>query len=193
MELMQVVKKEAFNCVNKYPSSKLISIAVDKSTGGDEAYTKLEDDIMGSAVDGIDTYGITWGDGSKMSKRNKKRYINERALCYDMFRSATQENRIYINTDNLKGTVIREVSNLPYEMTENFRMKMFPKAGMKKVGISSPDVADCVAQLFLIPYEEQEIDTEYTSLDDSELDEEDEELEFEDEFNVTSLISTLIT
>ena len=192
MELMQIVKKEAFACNYKYPESRLISIAVDKSTGGDEAYTKLEDEIIGSAVNGIDTYGITWGDGSKMSKKNKKRYINERALCYDMFRSAVEENRIFINTDNLKGTVIREVSSLPYEMTENFRMKMFPKAMMKKDGLSSPDVADSIAQLFLIPFEEQDPDSDLVTLDTIEDEDEEEEIVIEDEFNIDTLTPSLL-
>ena len=91
---------------------------------------------------------IHWGNGC-FSNKNKKEYVNKRAQAYVCLSRAIQQNRFKIRSFYLQGKVKEQLTRIPYTFDEQARFKILSKEDMKRKGITSPDLVDTFAFIFL--------------------------------------------
>ena len=91
---------------------------------------------------------IHWG-GACFSNKNKKEYVNKRAQAYVCMSRAIQQGRFKIKTYYLQGKVKEQLTRIPYTFDDQARFKILSKEDMKRKGITSPDIADTFAFIFL--------------------------------------------
>lgn len=89
-----------------------------------------------------------WG-GQCFSNKNRKEYVNKRAQAYVCLARAIQQGRFKIRTMYLKAKVISQLTRIPYTFDEQARYKILSKEQMRTKGISSPDIVDTFAFIFL--------------------------------------------
>lgn len=89
-----------------------------------------------------------WG-GQCFSNKNRKEFVNKRAQAYVGLMRAIQQGRFKIRTLYLKGKVMEQITRIPYAMDESARFKILSKDEMRRKGITSPDIADTFAFIFL--------------------------------------------
>ena len=195
----QVAKEAEKLFVNRYNSDDYKGvtdwyICLDASSGGDEAYSVLEEDIAKSEYSGlVEAVGIRWGSGMLVGT-DKKRFVNQRAKGYILLSEAIKEGRFWIKTQKERQRITKELTKLPFKLDAGFRYQMLSKKEMKQLGINSPDIADTFAQAFLIDYVEVVEQDPITGEHESEESEEnvlgvrDESEEASDEAQEESLI-----
>lgn len=142
--------KRLLRVTELHETAREFKVAVDANSGGAEPYADFEDEITSSTFDNVDTYGLKWGSG-RLSLGDRRRFVNQRAKAYVLLREAIEDGRFYVSTDALQQRVPRELSKIPFTYDARFKYKILSKQDMAKMGISSPDVADTFAQLFIIP------------------------------------------
>jgi len=183
-ELKEEVLKQVFRFKEKDLECNQTYIAWDSNSGGDEAYCKLEEQVDNNSNGEVTAYGIRWGGVDNMFKAQRRKYLNQKAMGFDMLRDIVLNDRIYVTTRKHENMFKKEAENLPFEMTEDgFKMKMVGKEKLKKMSISSPDIIDCAVQSLLLDYIEESIEEnalieelygDEEALDFSEFDEDDE-------------------
>ena len=89
-----------------------------------------------------------WG-GQCFSNANRKEYVNKRAQAYVCLSRAIQQGRFKIRTMFLKSKVIQQLTRVPYTFDDQARFKILSKEEMRRKGISSPDIVDTFAFIFL--------------------------------------------
>lgn len=146
-------------------------LAMDASAGGHEAYIQLRDAVDNLGDHRFSTYGIEWAS-QRMSGSNKRRFYNQRAMANVLFHEAVKDGRLYIRTKKHQMRVLRELSHIPFKFTGNFKYLMMGKDEMAKNGISSPDIADTMSQIFLLPYDEKD----YGAVENTVIDVDEDEL-----------------
>lgn len=100
-----------------------------------------------------------WG-GQCFSNKNRKEYVNKRAQAYVCLSRAIQQGRFKIRTSHLKSKVLDQLTRVPYTFDDQARFKILSKEEMKRKGITSPDIADTFAFIFLEGTHYTAIDTE---------------------------------
>ena len=91
---------------------------------------------------------IHWGSQC-FSNKNRKEYVNKRAQAYVCLSRAIQQGRFKIRTMYLKGKVTEQLTRVPYTFDDQARFKILSKEDMKRKGITSPDLVDTFAFIFL--------------------------------------------
>ncbi|MGW8169636.1 MAG: Hint domain-containing homing endonuclease [Sulfurovaceae bacterium] len=150
-ELAKEAYKKLLTIKAKETNHNTYNMAIDATAGGHEAYTILSDLVAESGLGNINVYGITWGL-KRLMGTDKRRFMNQRAKAYIMLQEAIKEGRFYIATNKYKTRILRELANIPFKFTSDFKYKMVDKEEMSKKGIPSPDIVDTLAQQFLIGY-----------------------------------------
>ena len=89
-----------------------------------------------------------WG-GQCFSNKNRKEYVNKRAQAYVCLSRAINQGRFKIRTVYIKGKVVEQLTRIPYTFDEQARFKILSKEEMRRKGITSPDVVDTFAFIFL--------------------------------------------
>lgn len=89
-----------------------------------------------------------WG-GQCFSNKNRKEYVNKRAQAYVCLSRAIAQGRFKIRTIYIKGKVTEQLTRIPYTFDDQARFKILSKEEMRRKGITSPDVVDTFAFIFL--------------------------------------------
>jgi hypothetical protein len=125
----------------------------DATAGGYEAYVKLEDMLLELQTYNIIVKGLQWGS-EKLYFEDKKRFINARAKAFVNLKENIVSDRFLIETNNYENRVKKELSQIYFTFTNTFKYKILSKQDLKsKKGLSSPDIADCCAQIMLVKFE----------------------------------------
>lgn len=135
-------------CLIEYPNATLLVDANGAGSGLAQNLTSL----------GIYYKKIHWG-GQCFSNKSRKEYVNKRAQAYVCLSRAIQQDRFKVRTAFLKSKVTEQLTRIPYTFDEQARFKILSKEEMRRKGITSPDVVDTFAFIFLegmnyTPYEE---------------------------------------
>lgn len=89
-----------------------------------------------------------WG-GQCFSNKNRKEYVNKRAQAYVCLSRAINQGRFKVKTIYIKGKVVEQLTRIPYTFDEQARFKILSKEEMRRKGITSPDIVDTFAFIFL--------------------------------------------
>ena len=135
---------------------KQVKACLDANAGGHEAGQRALElfENTDNNID-IDYMPIKWGS-KKMSLSHQARFLNQRAKAYVLMKECIDNNRFYIGKEatvksGYKTRLKSELIELPFKYTKgSFKYQMLDKESMAKKGISSPDVADAIAQCFLM-------------------------------------------
>ena len=162
-----------------YKMLDLCLLAWDANTIGNEAYDEVEE--MSYNVDEFDVEpnAITWGDrgrDSRLQGIERTQFYNERAKAFYLLNQALENETIYADEDlPYLGELKKELKSIPYFLTSTgAKIQVESKDKMAK----SPDIADCLAQMYLLDYPITEtssnsdngdiiIDTEDINIDDT--------------------------
>ena len=142
-------------------------ICYDASSGGREGYERLEkrfgiasidenDDLERHMTiierDNVNLVPIVWGS-DRLTGAEKKNYYNSRDKAFGELQKATMEDKstLYIQDKKYKTRTVRELSNIPFKYNNKTQLKIAPKEDFE---IGSPDIADTIAQIFLLDYDE---------------------------------------
>lgn len=103
--------------------------------------------------DGIFVYEVNWG-GACFKNDNQKYFKNKRSHAYVKFSKAVESGRFCISNKikanyRIKTQLEEQLIRLPYAFDDKARWAMMSKDDMKKKGISSPDIADTFAFIYL--------------------------------------------
>lgn len=134
LELTGVIQ----DCLIEYPNATILLDSNGAGAGLAQNLTAL----------GIHFRPIHWG-GQCFSNKNRKEYVNKRAQAYVCLSRAIQQGRFKICTYHLKSKVIQQLTRIPYTFDEQARFKILSKEEMRRKGISSPDIVDTFAFIFL--------------------------------------------
>lgn len=97
---------------------------------------------------GVFYTSVNWG-GRCFSNENQKDYANKRSQANVCFSRAVAQGRFKIKTNKYAVKIKEQVTRVPYFFDDHSRFKIASKEDMKKKGISSPDIVDTFAFLFL--------------------------------------------
>jgi len=122
--------------------------AVDASSGGFETSLVMQDEATKSE-EPITIHGLEWASSDSLSNDERNQYINERAKGYMKLRETIQDGRFIVSCPKYKTRVLREMENIPLLMDSKFRYQI---ASKKDMNSASPDILDCFAEIFIIPY-----------------------------------------
>lgn len=125
-------------CLIEYPNATLIVDANGAGVGLAQHLKSL----------GIHFKPVHWG-GQCFSNKNRKEYVNKRAQAYVCLSRAIQQGRFKIRTLYMKNKIIEQVTKIPYTFDEQARFKILSKDEMRRKGITSPDIGDTFAFIFL--------------------------------------------
>jgi len=153
----KIVFKEILNYLNEayengatYNSIKIIG---DANTSGDEAMGRLEDLLLGSQTFNFDTIKLLKWGSEKLYFGDKQRFVNARAKGYVYLKEAVLSHR-FGSIEKFRTRTLKELGNLYYTFTKDtYKYKMLSKDELIKKGLSSPDIADTFAQIFLLTYD----------------------------------------
>ena len=129
--LMQTANEIAF-LYRTYGECSVIVDSIGVGQGCSDKLTEL----------GVPHKRLMWGQPSWF----KDRFLNERAQGYWFLRECIVRNNISLPREN---RLIHQLQNLPYDYSENGKLRMMSKERMATKNIKSPDIADAIAQLFL--------------------------------------------
>ena len=104
-------------------------------------------------AEGVYFVEVHWGV-SCFKNANKLYYCNKRSHAYVMLSKAMQQGRFCIDDKVLKNYGVKnnieeQAIKLPYTFDDKARWKLLSKDDMKKQGITSPDILDTFAFIFL--------------------------------------------
>lgn len=134
LELTAIIE----SCLIEYPNA---TILLDSNGAGAGLAQNLK-------ALGIYFKPMHWG-GQCFSNKNRKEYVNKRAQAYVCLSRAIQQGRFKIRTPYLKGKVTEQITRIPYTFDDQARFKILSKEEMRRKGITSPDIADTFAFIFL--------------------------------------------
>lgn len=98
----------------------------------------------------IEHHALNWGQPSWFSDR----FLNQRAEAYHWVREGLARKQLHIEKHP---KLFQQMANLPYTYNERGKLQLLSKDRMLAKGIKSPDLADALAQCYLVPYEPQGI------------------------------------
>lgn len=124
--------------IRKYPN---LSIIVDTNGAG----TGLKQHLL---REGIYFEEVNWGVPC-FSNNDKAIYANDRALASVCLQRAVKSGRFKVLTPLYRNKIEEQLTRLPYKFDEKGRYKIPSKEDMRRNGISSPDIVDTFAFLFL--------------------------------------------
>lgn len=126
------------DCLVEYPNATILLDANGAGTG------------LAQHLKSINIYfkPIHWGSQC-FSNKNRKEYVNKRAQAYVCLSRAIQQGRFKIRTMYLKGKTTEQLTRIPYTFDDQARFKILSKDEMKRKGITSPDIVDTFAFIFL--------------------------------------------
>ena len=159
IQLMGEVEKTMVEKSVAHQDSRFLKVCVDATSGGNEAYEYLEERVLESDLSNAEVTAIRWGSG-RLIGSDRLRFINQRAKAYILCRDAFDEGRVYVNCSEHQTRFLQEGSNIPFSLDSKFRYKMLAKKEMAIKGISSPDIFDPIAQIFLLDYYESDNSTD---------------------------------
>lgn len=125
-------------CMVEYPNATLLVDANGAGAGLAQNLKSL----------GLHFLPIHWG-GACFSNANKKEYLNKRAQAYVCLSRAISQDRFKVRTAYLKPKVTEQLTRIPYTFDDQARFKILSKEEMKRKGITSPDIVDTFAFIFL--------------------------------------------
>lgn len=126
------------DCLVEYPNATILLDANGAGTGLAQHLKSI----------GVYFKPIHWGSAC-FSNKNRKEYVNKRAQAYVCLSRAIQQGRFKIRTMYLKGKVTEQLTRIPYTFDDQARFKILSKEEMKRKGITSPDLVDTFAFIFL--------------------------------------------
>lgn len=91
---------------------------------------------------------IHWG-GECFENANKKLYVNRRAQANVCLARAVAQGRIKIHTRRHRAKLEEQVTRIPYTFDDRSRYKVLSKEEMRRRGLSSPDMIDTLAFIFM--------------------------------------------
>lgn len=96
---------------------------------------------------------VHWGS-AVFDRTLKQYYANKRSHAYVTMAKAVESGRLSIDESiksryAIKTQLEEQLTRLPYSFDDKGRWQMLSKSDMQKQGISSPDIADTVAFLFM--------------------------------------------
>ena len=184
MEFIAVVFNHILNYLqNSDKQYTNIYVIGDATAGGYEPFKKLEDMFLNFGEYDIIFKPLQWGS-ERLYFEDKKRFVNARAKAFVNLKEHLEMKRVKLYVDVMKNRILNEVTNIKYKFSDTFKFKIMSKEEMKKENIKSPDIADTLAQMFLIDYISEHYDTLDNKLDNpiDDISEEYSELEgFSDE------------
>lgn len=125
-------------CLVEYPNATLLVDANGAGAGLAQNLKSL----------GIFFIPIHWG-GQCFSNANRKEYVNKRAQAYVCLSRAVAQGRFKIRTAYLRPKVTEQLTRIPYTFDDQARFKILSKEEMRRKGITSPDIVDTFAFIFL--------------------------------------------
>lgn len=104
-------------------------------------------------AEGVFFTEVKWGN-SCFKATNQSYYTNKRSQAYVCLAKAIEQGRFSISNKVKQNYAVKtqleeQLIKLPYTFDEKGRWKMLSKERMQKMGISSPDIADTLAFLFM--------------------------------------------
>jgi len=138
---------------------------VDASSGGYETFLTMED-AAHSSQEQIEVFGLEWGGNDRLSNIERGMYVNERAKGYVLLKETIDGGRFFINCKNHKTRVLTEMENIPLFRDGKFRYQIASKKDMKS---RSPDILDCCAEIFIMPYQDSTSRNAYLLDDKAEI------------------------
>jgi len=164
MEFIEEVFKIILTTIDEYTELKQkyfdrIFVIGDATAGGHEPFKKLEEMFLELNRYNIEFKPLMWGS-EKLYFEDKKRFINGRAKAFVNLKEALEEKRIKSVTEKYKERILNELKNIFYSFDSKFRYKILNKEEMKKKGVNSPDIADTLAQVMLLKFDEVDLEIE---------------------------------
>jgi len=157
MEFIEEVFKIILTTIDEYSNNgrffNRIFVIGDATAGGHEPFKKLEEMFLELNRYNIEFKPLMWGS-ERLYFEDKKRFINARAKAYVNLKEALEEKRLKSITDKYKDRILNELKNIFYSFDSKFRYKILSKEEMKKKGVNSPDIADTMAQIMLLNFDE---------------------------------------
>ena len=112
---------------------------------------------------GLNVYRVHWGRPMH-SKSKRDQYFNQRSYAAVMVRDALRDGRMKLisNSGKDETELLNQFSKIAYGFTDGIaRWKLWSKAKMKAIGISSPDIFDTHCFPWLVEYisaDEEEVE-----------------------------------
>lgn len=125
-------------CLDEYPNATLVVDTNGAGAGLGQRLTEL----------GVFFRPVHWG-GQCFSNRNRKEFINKRAQAYVSLARAIKSGRFKIRTNRLKSKILEQLTRIPYTFDDQARFKILSKEEMRRKGITSPDIVDTLAFIYL--------------------------------------------
>lgn len=125
-------------CLIEYPNATLLVDANGAGAGLAQNLKSL----------GIYFKPVHWG-GQCFSNKDRKEYVNKRAQAYVCLSRAIAQGRFKVRTAYLKSKVTEQLTRIPYTFDDQARFKILSKEEMRRKGITSPDIVDTFAFIFL--------------------------------------------
>lgn len=97
---------------------------------------------------GVQVKKVLWGN-TCFKKRNRERYINQRAQAMHQAARAAKEGRLSIITHDYKTAMVDQSSRIPKTFSDKGLLKVPPKGATEWDGLGSPDLWDAVCFAFL--------------------------------------------
>jgi len=138
---------------------------VDASSGGYETGLTMQDEAINSE-EPIDVHLLEWVSNKRLSNTELYEYINERAKGYMILKETVEDGRFFIATDKYKTRTLIEMEHIPFMRDSKFRYQIPQK---KDMGIPSPDILDCFAEIFIMPYIDSTEENQYLLNDEEEI------------------------
>ena len=132
---------------NGYTYEEYIN-GVDASSGGHETFLTMEDTVHRSQEQ-ISVFGLEWGGNKSLSNAETMMYANERAKGFILLQETIEGGRFFIDCPEHRTRTLTEMENIPFYRDGNFRYQIASKKDMKA---RSPDILDCFAEIFIMPY-----------------------------------------
>jgi len=138
---------------NKVRANKLAGHILDAGVGVSNPTFVVDKGGVGSVFQDIEDSGavvtpVIWGNPC-WKRKNKDRYLNQRAQATHQATRAAKEGRLSILTLDHKKQVVAQSSGIPIDHTANFRIKVPEKGSAAWEGRGSPDLWDAICFAFL--------------------------------------------
>lgn len=125
-------------CILRYPNATVLLDANGAGTGLAQHLKSI----------GIFFREIHWG-GECFENSNKKLYVNKRSQANVCLARAIAQGRIKIHTRRHRSKLEEQVTRIPYTFDEKSRYKVLSKEEMRRKGLTSPDMIDTLAFMFM--------------------------------------------
>ena len=140
---INTIKAKIYNLLNQYEGASLVIDPVGSGAGLCQSLR----------ADGVFLTEVHWGTAC-FKKTNKLYYFNKRSHAYVKFAKAVEMGGFTVS-DKIKSNyaaktqIEEQATKLPYVFDEKSRWQLLGKKDMRKMGVSSPDITDTFAFLFL--------------------------------------------